>query len=82
MQMSPNDLNDSDRQVYRRWTIAFGIAYGMIALVFVAANTGAGQRAIESMLPRLTGDTVRISGLSGRFPDAFVPNSVGTSFFL
>jgi hypothetical protein len=31
MQMSPNDLNDSDRQVYRRWTIAFG----MIALVFV-----------------------------------------------
>jgi hypothetical protein len=35
MQMSPNDLNDSDRQVYRRWTIAFGIAYGMIALVFV-----------------------------------------------
>jgi hypothetical protein len=34
MQMSPGDLNDSDRQVYRRWTIAFGIVYGTIALVF------------------------------------------------
>ena len=34
MQMSPGDLNDSDRQVYRRWSIAFGVAYGIIALVF------------------------------------------------
>jgi len=34
MQMSPNDLNESDRQVYRRWTVAFGIVYGIIALVF------------------------------------------------
>jgi hypothetical protein len=37
MQMSPNDLNETDRQVYRRWTIAFGIAYGAIALVFAGA---------------------------------------------
>jgi hypothetical protein len=34
MQMSPGDLNDSDRQVYRRWSIAFGIAYAIIALIF------------------------------------------------
>lgn len=34
MQMSPGDLNESDRQVYRRWSVAFGIAYGIIALVF------------------------------------------------
>ena len=34
MQMSPNDVNETDRQVHRRWTIAFGIVYGMIALVF------------------------------------------------
>jgi hypothetical protein len=34
MQMSPGDLNDSDRQLYRRWTIVFGIVYGTIAMVF------------------------------------------------
>jgi hypothetical protein len=34
MQMSPGDLNESDRQAYRRWSIAFGIAYGIIALIF------------------------------------------------
>jgi uncharacterized membrane protein HdeD (DUF308 family) len=34
MQMSPNDVNEADRQVHRRWTIAFGIVYGTIALVF------------------------------------------------
>lgn len=37
MQMSPSDLNDDDRRVHRRWTIAFGIVYGTIALVFVTA---------------------------------------------
>jgi hypothetical protein len=34
MQMSPGDLNDADRQVYRRWSVAFGIVYGIIALIF------------------------------------------------
>jgi hypothetical protein len=35
MQVSPGDLNDTDHQVYRRWSVAFGIVYGIIALVFV-----------------------------------------------
>jgi hypothetical protein len=35
MQMSPGDVNEFDRQVYRRWIIAFGIVYGTIALVFI-----------------------------------------------
>jgi uncharacterized membrane protein HdeD (DUF308 family) len=34
MQMAPNDLNEIDRQAHRRWTVAFGIVYGTIALVF------------------------------------------------
>jgi hypothetical protein len=34
MQMSPGDLNDADRRVYRRWSVAFGIVYGIIALIF------------------------------------------------
>ena len=34
MQMSPGDLSESDRQTYRRWSVAFGIAYGIIALIF------------------------------------------------
>jgi xanthine/uracil permease len=34
MQMSSGNLNESDRQVYRRWSVAFGIVYGIIALVF------------------------------------------------
>ena len=32
MQTSPDDLNESDRQDYRRWSVAFGIVYGLIAL--------------------------------------------------
>ncbi len=44
-----------------------------IPLLLVACRAGggqhrAGQRAIESLTPKLTGDTVRIAGLSGRFP--------------
>jgi hypothetical protein len=34
MQMSPGDLSESDRQVYRRWSVAFAVAYGIIALIF------------------------------------------------
>jgi translocation and assembly module TamB len=54
------------------WIVAgiIGIPLLLIAFVFVAANTDVGQRAIESMTPQLTGDTVRIADLSGRFPDA------------
>ena len=34
MQMSPGDLNKSDRQTYRRWSVAFAVVYGIIALIF------------------------------------------------
>jgi hypothetical protein len=36
MQTSPNDLNDEDRRVHRRWTIGFAVVYGTIALVLLA----------------------------------------------
>jgi hypothetical protein len=66
MQMSPNDLNDSDRRVYRRWTIAFGIVYGIIALVFVG---------LIASHPPITAEVVaQVEGMksaevAGRIPD-------------
>ncbi|EGG74837.1 hypothetical protein SXCC_04563 [Gluconacetobacter sp. SXCC-1] len=54
--------------------LALGIPAGLVAvalgMVLVVANTGAGQRAIERRLPGLTGGSVHLSGLGGRFPDA------------
>jgi hypothetical protein len=35
MQMSPNDLNDEDHRVHRRWTIGFAIVYGTVALMLL-----------------------------------------------
>ena len=54
------------------WIVAVlvGLPLLLVAAVLVAANTGPGRHAIEALTPRLTGDTVRLSGLSGRFPDA------------
>ncbi len=54
------------------WILAVAIGLPLVLLVclLVAANTGAGRRAIEHLTPQLTGDTVRLSGISGRFPDA------------
>ena len=42
----------------------------LIAIAWIGANTGPGQRLIETLLPRLTGGMARVEGLSGRFPDA------------
>jgi translocation and assembly module TamB len=39
-------------------------------LLLVVANTPPGQRGIVWLTPRLTGDTVRLGGITGRFPDA------------
>jgi translocation and assembly module TamB len=39
------------------------------ALLLVVANTPPGLRGIAWLTPRLTGDTVRLGGISGRFPD-------------
>lgn len=54
------------------WIMAVlvGLPLLLVGAVYVAANIGPGRRAIEELTPRLTGDTVRLSGLSGRFPDA------------
>ena len=51
-------------------SIIIGVPVLLIALVLIAANTGPGRSAIESLVPKLTGDTVRLTGLAGRFPDA------------
>ncbi|MBV1831227.1 DUF490 domain-containing protein [Komagataeibacter sp. AV436] len=62
------------RRIVRACALAFGIPFGLVAaalaMVLVAANTGAGQREIERRLPGLTGGSVHLSGLGGRFPDA------------
>ncbi len=50
-----------------------GVFAGLLALpvlLLLALNTAAGQRVVERLTPRLTGDTVRLTGMSGRFPDA------------
>ena len=40
-----------------------------IAIALLAANTDPGRRLIEHSVAQLSGGTVRIEGLSGRFPD-------------
>ncbi len=54
------------------WILAVlvGVPVLLVVAVLVAANTGPGRHAIESLTPKLTGDTVRLAGISGRFPDA------------
>ena len=54
------------------WTLAIlaGLPVLLILVVLVGANTEPGRHAIERLTPDLTGDTVRLAGISGRFPDA------------
>ena len=42
----------------------------LVALVFAVANTGPGRRLIETQTGSLSSGMVRLTGLSGRFPDA------------
>jgi translocation and assembly module TamB len=49
--------------------ILAGLA-ALLVLLLVFANTPPGRDALTWLVPRVTGDTVRIVGLSGRFPDA------------
>jgi hypothetical protein len=65
MQMSPGDVSESDRQVYRRWTIAFGIVYGMIALVFVGM--------IVSHPPITTEVVTRVEGIKSAEATGSIP---------
>jgi len=46
------------------------VLVAMPILLTLAANTGPGRSAIVWSVPRLTGDTIRLAGLSGRIPDA------------
>lgn len=50
--------------------IIVGVPVLLVALALIAANTGPGRDALESLVPKVTGDTVRLAGLAGRFPDA------------
>lgn len=70
----PTPPRGTGRRVLRATAFAVGIPVGLVAvalaMVLVAANTGAGQHEIERRLPGLTGGSVHLSGLGGRFPDA------------
>lgn len=48
----------------------------LVAAVLVLANVAPGRRLIETEVASLTGGTVRIAGLAGRFPDALRIGSV------
>jgi translocation and assembly module TamB len=50
-----------------------GLVGGLVAipvLLLLFANTPPGRAVIAWLTPRVTGDSVRLDGLSGRFPDA------------
>lgn len=46
-----------------------GVAGIAVGVILVGANTGAGRRLLMQQTTALTGGTVSITGLSGRFPD-------------
>jgi translocation and assembly module TamB len=50
--------------------IILGLPLVLLVAVLILANTGFGERLIESQATGLTNGMVRLSGLSGRFPDA------------
>jgi translocation and assembly module TamB len=50
-------------------TILIAVPILAFAIALIAANTDPGRRLIERSVEQLAGDTVRIKGLSGRFPD-------------
>jgi translocation and assembly module TamB len=54
------------------WIVGILIAIPalLVVAVLVTANIDPGRRLIERLTPQLTGDTVRIGGISGRFPGA------------
>jgi translocation and assembly module TamB len=60
------------------WTLAIliGAPVLLILVVLVGANSEPGRHAIERLTPKLTGDTVRLTDISGRFPDALRVASV------
>ncbi len=61
------------RRAARRLAIGLALALAgvvlAVALAGLTLNTGPGRRAVERYLPTLTGGTLRLTGLAGRFPD-------------
>ncbi len=55
--------------VKRLAVVLIGVPLLLAGAILVAANTGPGQRLMETMAGRVTSGMVRIEGLSGRFPD-------------
>lgn len=62
------------RKLLKLGGLLLGVPAGLVvlafALILVGANTGMGRHEIERRLPGLTGGSVRMTGLSGRFPDS------------
>jgi len=51
-------------------SVLFGVPLALVVAAFLLANTGFGRQQIEQWVPYLSGDLVRLQGLTGRFPDA------------
>ncbi len=51
-------------------TVLVGVPIVLVVVVLIGANVGPGRRLIEHLTPKLTGDTIRLAGISGRVPDA------------
>ena len=60
------------------WTVGvlIGLPLGLVVIVLLGANTGPGRHVLERLTPTLTGGTVRIGGLGGRFPDRLQASQV------
>jgi translocation and assembly module TamB len=50
--------------------IVLVLPVALVLMILVVANTGPGRSLIQSAVARLSGHSVVITGLSGRFPDA------------
>lgn len=51
------------------FAILIGLPAALLILVLLLGNTGVGQRMIARALPQLSGGTLAVQSLSGRFPD-------------
>jgi translocation and assembly module TamB len=58
------------RRALKYLGFALVVLVGLVGALLLGANTGPGQRAIETLIARATGGEVGVEGLTGRFPDA------------
>jgi translocation and assembly module TamB len=68
-----------------RWALRFLLRFAafllgttvlLLALLFAGLNAAPGRRLIERQTARLSGGTVQLAGLTGRFPDALALGSL------